>query len=55
MIFSPGKILPARIASRNWVARFSFSKPRDSELTSGVLFSTLITVNVLQLAMLFVA
>src|SRR6266851_10210086 len=45
MIFSPGKILPARIASRNCTARFSFSSPRDSELTSGELFSTLITVN----------
>src|ERR1700730_17538453 len=45
MIFSPGKILPARIASRNCTARFSFSSPRDSELISGKLFSTLITVN----------
>src|ERR1700690_380674 len=45
MIFSPGKIFPARIASRNCTARFSFNSPRDSELISGELFSTLITVN----------
>src|SRR6267143_7256473 len=34
VIFSPGAILPARISSRSFVARLSFSRLRVAEFTS---------------------